>query len=92
MSETSATPVGPLVAPSSPQATAAASPSATVASPVPSQSQRSDQRKGTTIITADIQFGSMLDDASGQAIYLSMLSAAPDRSATTSVRTPGHRC
>ena len=66
----SATPLGPSSAPSSPQRTDAASPSVADASPVPSPSKRSDQRKGTTIITADSQFGSMLFDASGQAIYL----------------------
>jgi predicted lipoprotein with Yx(FWY)xxD motif len=54
----------------SPRTTDEPPPSATGASPVPSQLQRSDQESGTTIITADSQFGSMLYDASGQAIYL----------------------
>jgi predicted lipoprotein with Yx(FWY)xxD motif len=70
MSGTSATPLESSSAPSSPQATAVASPSEKVASPVPSPSQGSPQPKGRTIITADSQFGSMLYDASGQAIYL----------------------
>ena len=36
----------------------------------PKASPRPAEKKGTTIIVADSQFGSMLYDASGQAIYL----------------------
>ena len=56
------------------------------------RSHRGLDLEGTTVITADSPFGSMLYDASGQAIICSMLSAAPDPSATASGRTPGRRC
>jgi predicted lipoprotein with Yx(FWY)xxD motif len=54
----------------SPSATTGPSPSATGVSSSPSPSPRPSAAKGTTIITADSQFGAMLFDASGQAIYL----------------------
>ena len=69
MSENSATSLGSSPTPSSPLATATESPSASAASPVP-RSRSGLDPEGTTIITADSQFGSMLYDASGQAIYL----------------------
>jgi hypothetical protein len=57
-----------------------------------SKSQRPRPRE-TTIITADSPFGSMLHDASGQAIYLfDAERAAPDPSATASVQKRGRQC
>jgi len=70
MSQNSATPLESSSAPPSPPVTDAASGSASDASPVPSRAKPSGQPKETTILTADSQFGSMLYDASGQAIYL----------------------
>ena len=69
------TPTTTLDGPSSSQPSALAttttpSPSGTAVSPTRSPSQQPDERRGTTIITGDSQFGSMLYDASGQAIYL----------------------
>src|SRR5215207_8183398 len=66
----SATPLGPSSAPSSPAAGDAVSPSVTDASPDPSQPEPSGGKTGTTILAADSQFGPMLYDAPGQAIYL----------------------
>jgi predicted lipoprotein with Yx(FWY)xxD motif len=47
-----------------------ATPDSTVSVSPATPFEPSDQPEGTTIISADSQFGSMLFDASGQAIYL----------------------
>lgn len=69
---TSATPDSALsggpATPSEPSRATSSSPA--VASSTPPMVEPSAQPEGTTIITADSQFGSMLYDASGQAIYL----------------------
>jgi hypothetical protein len=56
----------------------------------PSTAATPGKRTGTVIKPANSQFGMMLFDGTGQAIYLSTRSRPPNRSATAPVPKPGH--